>query len=188
MQSQAPTPGFFIRPATIEVRYRGKKDYANAKEFYTKIFGKPIDSKSVEACSFYIITPKKDSSELLLAHDGNWFDGNQTIVYWQIAGGTAAELIKADSTVRSSLPGSKVRERPFRDDRVVISKIDESPYRSVVEDGAGNYVGLVINPSIPLTDRVLAAGVPSSHFPDPAILLALAACLAGGIVVGKFWR
>lgn len=185
MQNQAPAPGFFIRPATIEIRCRTDNDYANAKEFYTKILGKPVEGK--EVCSFYIITPKQDSSQLLLAHKGEVFDGNQTIVYWQVPGTTADQLSKANEAVLQSLPNTDEREGPYIDNRVEIPG-KEYPGRSVVKDGAGNYLGLVINPSIPFIGNGLKVGPPPNHPPDLSICLALAASLGIGVVVGKLWR
>lgn len=185
MQNQAPAPGFFIRPATIEIRCRSDDDYANAKVFYTKIFGKPVEGK--EACSFYIITPKQDSSQLLLAHKGEVFDGNQTIVYWQVGGTTMDQLTKESAAVRQSLPNTGEREGPYLDDRITIPE-KVYPGRSILKDGAGNYLGLVINPSIPLTDRTVRVGPPPNHAPDLSICLALAASLGVGMVVGKLWR
>lgn len=185
MQNQAPAPGFFIRPATIEIRCRTADDYANAKVFYTKIFGEPVEGK--EACSFYIVTPKKDSSQLLLAHKGAFLDGNQTIVYWQVAGTTMDQLSKESEAVLQSLPNAGEHEGPYLDDRITIPEKDY-PGRSILQDGAGNYLGLVINPSIPLTDRSVRVGPPPNHAPDLSICLALAASLGIGIVVGKLWR
>lgn len=169
-----------IRHASTEVRFDSPAQFKAAKALYTSIFGNPKkESVTPAICSFQIDASSlgKDT-ELLLVQQSGPSAANRVISYWEVPESQVNQLKEVHEALKGALPGAVDFEGPYTDIRLDYGKAVE---RSVIQDGSGNLLGLVINPSYPVMFRRTAF----KQLEHTGYLVPVA-CVLMGILLGRF--
>jgi hypothetical protein len=180
----APILDYFIRPATIGLRFNDQTAYEQALATYGKVLqaatkpGEPVNSLAMGTG-----TSGKEGTEVRISLDTKYPAGQ--IVYWEVPTGHYNE-------VAAYLKGcalTPVGKEQVPDPSPLPPGHTLPPLRSVFADASGNTVGIVINPPIPValkatTEKI--GSVSSLPFLTPPVDIAIGVVM--GLVLGAIGR
>jgi hypothetical protein len=209
-QPTTPLPIRLVRPAIIELRFKNPSFYNKQIGLYCRALrlNPPAPATAApDSATFPVgLAPQggvvKDMALRFILLKNNRHGEKRTITYWEApAAGTpeaAYDSIQAVSNVLQS-QGFTVVEKLPKKERT--NTLKGKAIQTLLDDGSGNLVGLVINPPFPFvksdttTKTVKSINTPissstptdNSHF-SSASLLACLACLVVGLLVGRVTR